>query len=329
MKAITYQSETDTFSLSELPQPQVQSDFDVVIRVNAVGLNPVDCKINLWHPMVEGMSDTFVGGLDVSGTIVELGSAVKDWRVGDRVLYHGNMRRFNGGFAEYAVQDSRTLINHPDVPAEVAAATPCAGWTAYRALFDKVDISRCRSLFIAGGAGGVGSFALQLAKHAGVETIITSASSTKHDYVRSLGATHVIDYREQDVIQQVADITGGEGVEVALDCVGGDNDKISAAVLAFEGHLIELVKVLEPSQYDNAFLRGLSFHQLSLGSGHVNGERARQALVTAGEAFSALLEQGHIQVIELKSIPLEMIGEQLMQMRDQRTKGKIVAIVAD
>ena len=66
MKAITYQPATDTFSLSELPQPQVQSDFDVVVRVNAVGLNPVDCKVNLWHSMVEGMNDTFVGGLDLS-----------------------------------------------------------------------------------------------------------------------------------------------------------------------------------------------------------------------------------------------------------------------
>ncbi|WP_260262087.1 zinc-binding dehydrogenase [Vibrio intestinalis] len=329
MKAITYQPATDTFSLSELPQPQVQSDFDVVVRVNAVGLNPVDCKVNLWHSMVEGMNDTFVGGLDVSGTIVELGSEVTGWRVGDRVLYHGNMRRLSGGFAEYAVQDSRTLIEHPDVPAEVAAATPCAGWTAYRALLDKVDITQHRSLFIAGGAGGVGSFALQLAKHAGVETIITTASSAKHDYVKSLGATHVIDYREQDVVQQIADITGGDGVEIALDCVGGDNDKTCAAVLAYEGHLIELVKTLEPSNYDNAFLRGLSFHQLSLGSGHVNGEQARKDLVHAGEAFSALVEQGHIQVSELKSIPLDRIGEQLVAMRDQRTKGKIVAIVAD
>ena len=80
--------------------------------------------------MVPDTDDTFVGGLGVSGEIVAMGSAVSSWRVGERVLYHGNMRRPFGGFAEYAIYDSRTLTAHPDVSDTLAASTPCAGWTA-------------------------------------------------------------------------------------------------------------------------------------------------------------------------------------------------------
>lgn len=327
MKAMTYQRKQDTFSIAEVETPTIISQQDVLVRVYAVALNPVDAKVHLWHSMVPGMDDDFVGGLDVSGEIVAVGSAVEGWSIGDRVLYHGNMRRVNGGFAEYALQDSRTLTTHPNVPSSIAAATPCAAWTAYRALVDKLDICNRKSIFIAGGAGGVGSFALQLAKYFGVETIITSASAAKHEYVKSLGATYAIDYHTQDIVAEVLKLTRDEGVEVSLDCVGGENDITCAAVLGFEGHMVELVKVVEPEKYSDAFLKGLSFHQLSLGSGHVHGDKGYASIVSAGDAVSKLLEQGDLKVPELEVIPLAQIGEKLLEMRQERTLGKIVASI--
>ena len=296
----------------------------MLVKVHAVGLNPVDAKVNLWHEMVDGMDDTFVGGLDVSGEIVAIGDKVSGWQVGDRVLYHGNMRRMSGGFAEYAIQDSRTLVAHPDVAPEVAAASPCAGWTAYRALVDKLNISTRKSIFIAGGSGGVGSFAIQLARFFGVETIITTSSAANHEFVRSLGATHVIDYKQEDVREQIMAITEGLGVEVSLDCVGGDNDILCASVLGFEGEMVELVRTTRATEYPGAFLQGLTFHQLSLGSGHVNGARGLQSIVEAGTSFSALLEAGNIKVGNLKVIALEAAGEALLSIRQQRTVGKVV-----
>ena len=270
------------------------------------------------------MDDTFVGGLDVSGEIVAIGDKVSGWQVGDRVLYHGNMRRMSGGFAEYAIQDSRTLVAHPDVAPEVAAASPCAGWTAYRALVENLNISTRKSIFIAGGSGGVGSFAIQLARFFGVETIITTSSAANHEFVRSLGATHVIDYKQEDVREQIMAITEGLGVEVSLDCVGGDNDILCASVLGFEGEMVELVRTTRATEYPGAFLQGLTFHQLSLGSGHVNGARGLQSIVEAGTSFSALLEAGNIKVGNLKVIALEAAGEALLSIRQQRTVGKVV-----
>ncbi|MDG3084975.1 zinc-binding dehydrogenase [Vibrio hannami] len=328
MKAITYQKASDTFTYAELPVPELETEFDVLVKVNAVGLNPVDAKVNFWTGMVSNMDDNFVGGLDVTGEIVAVGGKVSQWKVGDKVLYHGNMRRAHGGFAEYAIQDARTLTAQPNVSAVIAAATPCAAWTAYRALFGKLSIEKRDSIFIAGGAGGVGSFAIQMAKIAGVKTIITTSSAAKHEYVTGLGATHVIDYRNEDVINKVLEITDGQGVEVSLDCVGGENDVICASVLGFEGEMVELVSTVNPTNYPDAFLKGLSFHQLSLGSGHVNGQKGLSSITIAGTKVSELIEKGKITIPQLEVIKLEQVGDALKAMREQKTVGKIVASVS-
>ncbi|MGR5446691.1 zinc-binding dehydrogenase [Vibrio jasicida] len=329
MKAITYQKDQDTFTYTDIDTPALASGLDVLVKVHAIGLNPVDAKVNLWHEMVDGMNDTFVGGLDVSGEIVAIGDKVSGWQVGDRVLYHGNMRRMSGGFAEYAIHDSRTLVAHPNVEPEIAAATPCAGWTAYRALVDKLNISTRKSIFIAGGSGGVGCFAIQLARFFGVKTIITTSSALNHEFVRSLGATHVIDYKLEDVREHVMSITEGLGVEVSLDCVGGDNDILCASVLGFEGEMVELVRTTRATEYPGAFLQGLTFHQLSLGSGHVHGEIGFHSLVKAGSEFSHMLERGEITIPKLELVELKDVPQALIAIRQQRTVGKVVATITN
>ncbi len=325
MKAVTYDKHSDVFTLREIAQPQSLLDNDVLVKVHAVGLNPVDAKVNLWNGMVEGMSEDFVGGLDVSGEIVKMGAAVEGWSIGDRVVYHGNMRRMSGGFAEYAIHDASTLLKHPNVSSEIAAATPCAAWTAYRALVDKLNVEAKDSIFIAGGAGGVGTFAIQMAKLLGVKTIIATASQKNHDYLASLGATHLIDYRNDDVISKVLEIVGESGVDASLDCVGGDNDILCASVLGYEGEMVELVKVVEPERYPDAFLKGLTFHQLSLGSGHVNGEKGIESIVQSGSKVNQWLENGSLQIPQLKVIDIDDVPEALQGIREQRTVGKIVA----
>lgn len=323
MKALAFNPTKDQWNLRELPEPKAGSN-DVLVRVDACALNPVDAKIIYWKQAVGDMTDTWVAGLDVSGTIVKMGRSVKGWNIGDRILTHGNMFRPHGGFAEYTLQDYRTIVHHPALMPELAAATPCAGWTAWRALHDKLRIEKGDSLLITGGAGGVGGFAIQIAKIAGLTTIIATTSAKNADYVRELGATHVIDYATEDIANAVKTVTGGEGVTKGLDCVGFGNDKIVADSLAFEGEMASIVETVEPKNYTNAFQRALSFHQLSLGAGHRNGEKGRASLVRAGAAFTHLLEQGDIRVPRLETIPLEAAGPALVRMLDRRTVGKIV-----
>ncbi|MBK1879834.1 zinc-binding dehydrogenase [Pelagicoccus mobilis] len=323
MKALTFDPQTDRFNVAELPVPEAKHS-DVLIKVDACGLNPVDAKIHLWKSMAPKMDKTWTPGLDVSGHIVATGDQVENWRVGDRVLCHGDMLRPHGGFAEYTIQNCEALIPHPELSAETAAATPCAGWTAWRALVDKLHASQNHSILITGGSGGVGGFATQIAAHLKVQTIIVTCSATNHPYVKELGATHAIDYKTEDVVAQVLQITDGQGVSIGLDTVGPDNDRDVANSLAFEGQMVELVDVVRPSEYKDSFMKGLSFHQLSLGAGHRNGDAAKANLVNAGKAFSALVEQGKIRVPRLKAVSFAELADALLGIREQRTVGKLV-----
>lgn len=324
MKAITFNPETDQFALSQQSLPTLQPN-DVLIQVEAAGLNPVDAKITQWKGMVPDMNADWIPGLDVSGYIEEVGSAVIHWQKGDRVVAHGNMLRPYGAFAEFSVQDADTLVLHPEIDAAVAAASPCAGWTAYRALVDKLRVMEHTQLLINGGSGGVGSFAVQLAAHFGVETLIATCSGKNTEFVRSLGATHVLDYRSVNVPKEVMRITENRGVEIALDTVGGKGDELVAQCLGFEGQMVELVKTVEPVNYPDAFLKGLSFHQLSLGSGHRHGDKGKEALRLSGEAFTHLLVEGAVKVPELQVIAFDDIPDALEEVRQQRTVGKLVA----
>lgn len=323
MKAVIFDFAQDKFSLRDIPVPE-PGDADVLIKVDYCGLNPVDAKIRQWKAMITEPASYWVAGLDVSGTIVQTGGHVNQWKIGDRVLCHGNMFRQHGGFAEYTVQAADTLIPHPNVAADIAAATPCAGWSALRALTDKLQVTVNDSILVLGGSGGVGSFALQLAKHFGLHTIITTCSISNKEYVSSLGADYVIDYKSEDVAKRVADITNEEGITTGLDTVGADNDIVLANTLAFEGRMVELVRTVRPEVYSQAFIRGLSFHQLSLGSGHRNGPAGKARMLDAGKRFSALLEQGIITIPRLEKISLEQVPDALQKMLEQHTVGKIV-----
>ncbi|QUS57023.1 alcohol dehydrogenase catalytic domain-containing protein [Pseudovibrio brasiliensis] len=323
MKAVTYHKETDEFVLADVEKP-TPARGEVLIKVVATGLNPVDAKINKWCAAAHDMSDSWVPGLDVSGIIEQVGEGVTNWAVGDAVLYHGNMFRPHGGFAEYAVTDAEALVRHPDVDPIIAAATPCAGWTAWRALVNKLNIENRDTLLVMGGSGGVGGFAIQIAKHFGTKKILATCSERNLDYVHSLGATRAIDYGWEDVIGIAFEETGRQGVDVALDTVGGDNDITAASCLGFEGEMVELVSTVRPAAYNNAFLKALSFHQLSLGSCLRAGPKAKANLVKAGTAFSKLMETGEICVPKIRQISLEDVGPALKDMRNQRTVGKIV-----
>ncbi|WP_371372321.1 zinc-binding dehydrogenase [Thalassotalea aquiviva] len=323
MKALSFDPSTDTFDLIDKPIPE-PSDYDVLLQVNACGLNPVDVKITQWKSLVPNMHAQWVPGLDVSGTVIAKGRYVTQWQIGDNVLTHGDMLKEHGGFAQYSVQDARSCIVHPNVDSAVAAATPCAGWTAWRALVDKLRCRKGQSVFIAGGSGGVGSFAVQIAAYFQLKPIIASCSKGNFDFVKSLGADHIIDYQQQDELDQIRDLTNGQGVNLGVDTVGIPTDQMVANALGYEGKMVELVDVVRPDKYQDVFLKGLSFHQLSLGSGHRNGEDALADLVLAGEEFSALLEQGKLRVPKLAKVGFTDLKEALLSIAKQRTVGKVV-----
>jgi NADPH:quinone reductase-like Zn-dependent oxidoreductase len=325
MKALTFDPASDTFRMQDLAIPEA-GPRDVLVKVLACGLNPVDAKITRWKGLVAEMDARWTPGLDVSGEIAAVGEEVRGWSVGDRVLYHGNMLRPHGGLAEYAIHKAETLLPHPALDPGVAAATPCAGWTAWRAVHDKLRLGKDHSFLVAGGFGAVGGFAIQIAREIGVRQIIATCSMKNRDAVVAFGATEGIDYRSENVATRVRELTNGRGVDRALDAVGPDEDFAVAESLAFEGEMVELVGVVRPSEYRDVFLRGLSFHQLALGAAHRAGAEGEVRLVRAGVAFCRLVGEGRVTVPEPQFLALSEAGVRLVEIRERRHTGKSVVV---
>lgn len=210
----------EAFRLSDLPTPEPGAS-EVRVRIAYTSVNPADWKTR------RGMlakyityQFPFVLGFDLSGTVDAVGEGVSRFKVGDRVF--GTSRQgqgLNGSYAQYAVAAEPMLTPLPEaVSLAEAACLPTAGTTALGGLLDVGNLQPGQTVLINGGAGGVGTIAIQIARHVGVR-VLTTCSASNADYVRSLGADYAIDYHNEDVVAQVRGICP-DGVDLVLDSVG-------------------------------------------------------------------------------------------------------------
>ncbi len=227
----------DVLTLRDVDVPRTGSR-DVLIRVIATSVNPVDCKIR------SGMQRGIIRyrlprtiGLDVSGVVVAVGPRVRRFSVGDAVFSSPN-HRGEGTYAEYvAVRESELAMKPASIPHIEAATLPLVGLTAWESLFGRAGLAGGEHVLIHAGSGGVGSVAIQLAKSVGAEVTAT-AGAANHELLRQLGADHVIDYRRERFEDRVSD------VDVVLDNVGGDTKWRSLSVLRSGGRMVSIVSGL-------------------------------------------------------------------------------------
>lgn len=307
MKAISYSryGGADVLEYGELREPKVGPDA-VLVKVRAAAVNPVDWKAREGY--LDGIIDPVfpvVPGWDVSGVVVQPGVSVTEYAVGDEVI--GYVREdflSRGTFAEYVAAPVRTLARKPrNLSFEEAAGLPLAGLTAYQGLLHALSVKRGDTVLVHAAAGGVGSIAVQIARHLGCR-VIGTASERNHDFVRSLGAEPVA-YGDglADRVRGLAP----EGVDAAFDTVGGDALKASANVLAPEGRLA------------------------SIADGDVIGYGGRYFWVRPDSAdltkLAALAEQGVVTVHVSATFPLEEAAQAHRLNEEGRTRGKIVVTV--
>ncbi|MBM7705036.1 zinc-binding dehydrogenase [Metabacillus iocasae] len=303
----------------ETPQPQAG---EVLVDVHAISLNPVDYKTATnGNP---SWTYPHILGLDVAGTIAEVGEGVTQWQKGDRVVYHGDFTK-KGGYAEYGITTAHTVSRIPDsVTFEEAAALPTAGYTAYEALFRKLPMSAIDTILVHGGAGGVGGFAVQLAKLAG-KTVISTASSHNHDYVKSLGADYVVDYKTEDVAAKVMEWTNGRGVDAVLDTVSRDNATQSLDFIAYRGHIAHIAGAPDYTKI-KPFTKVVSYHEVALNAAHHVDDKVAQAdLAKMGDELLALVADQKVSPMIARTISLEEVPEALVELSQRHVKGKIVA----
>jgi NADPH:quinone reductase len=219
----------------ERPMPAAAPD-EVVIKVAAAGVNRPDVmqRRGRYAPP-PGASD--IPGLEVAGTIAEVGSAVSGWRVGDGVcaLLAG------GGYAEFCAAPAPQVLPMPrGMDFVTAAAIPETFFTVWTNVFERGRLQRGEAILIHGGSSGIGTTAIQLAHAFGARVFATAGSPEKCAACERLGAERCINYRETDFAAAVQELTGGRGVDVVLDMVGGEYFARNLASLAIEGRLVEI-----------------------------------------------------------------------------------------
>jgi len=219
----------------EVNKPNAEAN-QVVLKLEATSINPIDWKLREGYlKEIFDWEFPIILGWDAAGVITDIGSNVTKWNVGDRVFSRPETTR-RGTYAEYIAIEEHLLAKLPDsISYEEAAAVPLAGLTAWQALFTHGHLKEGETVLIHAGAGGVGIFAIQLAKYAGAH-VITTASEKNHELLYSLGADQVIDYKKENFEEVLKD------VDLVFDTMGGEVAENSYKVLKQNtGRLITIV----------------------------------------------------------------------------------------
>ena len=318
--------------LMDVPAP-TPGPRDILVVVRAAGLNPVDFKFRegklraILRPRLP-----LVLGNELAGEVVAVGSEVKRFRVGDRVFARVAKDRA-GAFAEQACVDEDDAAHMPrNLDFTAAAAVPLAGLTALQALTDELHVKPGQKVFISGGAGGVGTFAIQIAKWLGAH-VTTTASKRGEALVRSLGCDEVIDYTAQDISK------AGGRFDAGFDLIGGKTLEQMFKIMKPGTKIVSIAALPEPQTAikDLGRRRALSamFWIISYGI----RSRARRAGINYRYLFmhpsgtglaqlAELIEQGKLKVTLDKTYPLANISEALVYVESGRAKGKVVVTMS-
>lgn len=284
---------------------------ELLVRVVASATNPVEAKVRQDGSWAR-LEPPFVTGYDASGVVEQVGPGVRGFQAGDEVFYspelHGNQW---GTHAELNAVPATIVAKKPaNLSHEEAAAIPLAGGTAWEAVVRRLRLIPGETLLVHGGAGGVGSFAVQFAKACGARVLAT-ASSQNLATLRELGADVAIDYRAEDVSQRALAETGGRGVDAVMSCVGGDTVLQSLSCLRPFGRIATILGVdgdLMPLYRNNQTLYGV----------FLTRERARL------EEMTPLFERGQARVLLGEVLPLSDVRRAHERLDSGHGRGKIV-----
>ncbi len=314
----------------EMPEPTV-GERDVLVEIHAAGVNLLDSKLRdgEFKPVLP-YRPPFILGHDLAGTVVQVGSKVYEFKPGDEVYSRPRDRRI-GTFAERIAIDEADVAPKPKtLGMDEAASIPLVGLTAWQVLVERARLQRGQKVLIHAGSGGVGTFAIQLAKHLGA-TVATTTSTANVDLVESLGADVVIDYKRQDFETVLSDY------DVVLNSLDGDTLRKSLAVLKPGGQLISISGPPDP-----AFAReqGLNWGLQQLLGLLSLGVRRKAKRLGVNYSFlfmradgaqlgeiTRLIDSGAIRPVMDRTFPFEETNAAMTYVEGGRAKGKVVVNV--
>ncbi|MFT4553963.1 MAG: NADPH:quinone reductase-like Zn-dependent oxidoreductase [Chlamydiales bacterium] len=307
------QVDTVEFKEQAVPNPKAN---ELLLRVAYAGVNPVDWKIcegQLKEMMPHEFPITL--GWDMSGVVTEIGKNVQGFTVGDEVYaYCRKESVHDGSFSEYICLDASHVAPKPSsLSFAQAACIPLTGLTAWQSLFDFCGLQKGQNILIHAGAGGVGSLAIQFAKHAGA-FVITTARKKNHDYVTKLGADWVIDYSEEDFDKAIKE-RFPTGLELVFDCAGGETLIRSYPLVKENGCLVSIVEPPNESLLPSKTIK----------SGFVFVSPNSQQLKEIG----ALFDSGVLILPEIQELLFSQVKEALEESRKGHVRGKIALKISE
>jgi NADPH2:quinone reductase len=315
--------------LVERPRPDLAGPDDILIRLSAAGVNPVDTKIRRNGPLrPDGLPATL--GCDGAGVVEATGASVGRFKPGDEVWFcHGGLGGPVGNYAEYIVLDQHLAQAKPRAIEMVAAASaPLVLLTAWESLHDRAHLAAGQRVLIHGGAGGVGHVAIQLARAAGARVCTTVSSPEKAAFAHALGAEYCINYLEEDLVEAVMEWTEGQGVEIALDTVGPAVFRQTIPAMAQYGDLVTLLDPGPELDLKEARLRNLRISlELMLTPMLKNLPQAR---IHQGEILrhcGDLIECGELRIHVSQTFPLEQAGEAHKLIEQGHVTGKLALVM--
>jgi alcohol dehydrogenase len=299
----------DEVHLENADQPN-PGNGQLLINVKAAGVNPIDWKVRAGYLQknVPLQFPVTLGG-DFSGVIEAVGKDVTGFEIGEEVFGQASVLTGGSGtFAESALASAETVAAKPkSIGFQEAAALPLVGVSALQALVENLKLEADQKILIHGGAGGIGSAAIQIAKHLGAN-VVTTAAGNDFEYVKSLGADQVIDYKNERFEEIVSDLDG------VLDTVGGETYERSFNVLKQGGRIVSMIEQPKQELMDKYGVEAL--HQFT----KVTTDRLRK--------LAELVDQGALKVNIDKTFPLEQAGEALQELETHSPRGKVVVAAA-
>lgn len=330
MKAImlTGAGGTDKLKLMEVPEPTLQGPHDVLVRLHAAGLNPVDWKLRRRGGFYPDRLPLILG-CDGAGVVAQMGQEVTRFQEGDEVYF------FNGGiggdeqgnYAEWTVVHEDYLAPKPQTLTMVeAASVPLVWLTAWESLFDRYHLRTGDTVLIHGGAGGVGYIAVQIAKQAGAIVFTTISSPAKAAFATQMGADQCINYKEQDFVAELMAVTHGRGVDMVFDVIGGQVFADSFPATRIYGHVVTLDEIaISNEEAALAKLRNLSLsYELMLTPMHFKMHASRVRQTEMLEEAARLIDAGAVKVVVNNVFPLEEIARAHKVVEEGHSIGKTV-----
>ncbi|PLZ95281.1 alcohol dehydrogenase [Fischerella thermalis CCMEE 5198] len=332
MKAVlmTAPGNPEVLQLQDVTNPGVPvGETELLVRLRAAGVNPIDTKLRKRGTFYPDQMPAILG-CDGAGIVEAVGAGVKKFRVGDEVYFcNGGLGAHQGNYAEYTTVDERFAAHKPtSVSFAEAAAAPLVLITAWEALYERGRLEPGEKVLIHAGAGGVGHVAIQLAKLKGANVCTTVSSQEKADFVKQLGADYPILYKQTDFAQAALDWTGGEGVDLAFDTVGGETFHKTFPAVRIYG---DIVTILEPDANTvwkigrNRNLRiGLELMLTPMLQGILEAQQHHADILAECAKY---IDAGKLKIHVSQELPLAEAAKAHQLIESGSTTGKIVLVI--